>query len=227
LGSESTPKNQETGTTNYWLKNYPKIQQLFSSEMTLNNEKKSDKKYIFENGSIKKLLEVSPQGIPPKYFKLREFLAAKNWKEADYEIYHVMLQVAGREEERWLRVEDLEKFPCEDLRIIDQLWVQYSDGKFGFSVQKKIYKDLGGTREYNREVWEKFGKKVGWYINESWQEVKYEKISDESGLIVVPYQGYLPRFGGVSILVSEGWLLGRGGGCVGLLLFGRAETCRL
>ena len=48
-------------------------------------------------------------------------------------------------------------FPCDDLRTIDQLWVHYSNGKFGFSVQKKIYMDeLGGTRDYDKKIWEEF-----------------------------------------------------------------------
>ncbi|MDY7008403.1 MAG: GUN4 domain-containing protein [Cyanobacteriota bacterium] len=97
LSLEST-NNQETGNANYWINNYPKIEKLLCSEMRLNNKQKSGKKYIFENGSIKKLLEVSPQGIPSKYFKLREFLAAKKWKEADEETYRVMLQVSGQKE---------------------------------------------------------------------------------------------------------------------------------
>ena len=79
-----------------------------------------------------------------------------------------MLKVAGREEEGWLRVEDIEKFPCSDLRTIDQLWVKYSDGKFGFSVQKKIYQSLGGTKEYDEKVYCSFGDKVGWRQGRKW-----------------------------------------------------------
>ena len=58
-----------------------------------------------------------------------------------------MLAVAKREKE--LDVNSIDNFPCEDLRTIDQLWVKYSDGRFGFSVQKRIYQNLGGTRGYN------------------------------------------------------------------------------
>lgn len=79
-----------------------------------------------------------------------------------------MLKVAGREEEGWLRVEDIEKFPCSDLRTIDQLWIKYSDGKFGFSVQKKIYQSLGGTKEYDEKVYCSFGDKVGWRQGRKW-----------------------------------------------------------
>ncbi|GCA88403.1 GUN4 domain-containing protein [Microcystis aeruginosa] len=102
------------------------------------------------------------------YTNLRDLLAAEKWKEADEETTRAMLQSAKREKEGWFRVKDFENFSCEDLRIIDQLWVSASQGKFGFSVQKEIYESLGGTREYNEEVWDKFGDRVGWRKGGSW-----------------------------------------------------------
>ncbi|AKV69044.1 MULTISPECIES: GUN4 domain-containing protein [Microcystis] len=97
---------------------------------------------------------------------MHDYLAAENWKEADKETGEVMCRVAGRESEGWLREEDIDNFPCEDLRTINQLWLNYSSGKFGFSVQKEIYESLGGTRKYNSEleveVLEKFADSVGW-----------------------------------------------------------------
>jgi hypothetical protein len=42
------------------------------------------------------------------------------------------------------------------------LWLKFSNGKFGFSVQKEIYQQLGGTREFNLDLWEKFCDTVGW-----------------------------------------------------------------
>ncbi|MEZ2276365.1 MAG: GUN4 domain-containing protein [Microcoleus sp.] len=118
------------------------------------------------------------------YTNLRNLLAAKKWKEADEETARVMLKVAGREKEGWLDRESIEKFPCEDLRTIDQLWVQYSNGRFGFSVQKRIYQSLGGTGEYDSkiweafsEIWEAFGDRVGWRINEYWVGVYYNDLT--------------------------------------------------
>ncbi|TAD96969.1 MAG: serine/threonine kinase [Oscillatoriales cyanobacterium] len=108
------------------------------------------------------------------YINLRNLLAAKKWKEADEETARVMFKVAGREKAGWLDTENIEKFPGEDLRTIDQLWVKYSDGRFGFSVQKRIYQSLGGTRKYNQKVWEAFGDKVGWRKNNEW--LYYEKF---------------------------------------------------
>ncbi len=109
------------------------------------------------------------------YTRLRDLLASGKWKEADIETSRAMLQAAGREKEGWLSREDLDNFSCEDLRIIDQLWLESSQGKFGFSVQKDIFQNLGGTREYNREVWENFSTQVGW--RQGRRMVNYSDIS--------------------------------------------------
>jgi regulator of replication initiation timing len=102
------------------------------------------------------------------YTHLRDLLAEGKWKDADEQTTKAMLQVAGRTDRSWLDKDDIDQFPCEDLRTIDRLWVKYSNGRFGFSVQKEIYQSLGGTREYNREIWRKFGDAVGWRQNGKW-----------------------------------------------------------
>ncbi|NEO56292.1 MAG: Clp protease [Okeania sp. SIO3B5] len=132
------------------------------------------------------------------YTKLRDFLKNREWTEADIETAHCMLKVAQQEEQGYLEVEDIENFPSTDLRTIDQLWVKYSDGKFGFSVQKKIYQSLGGTKEYNREVWEKFGEKVGWKKGDEW--LSYSKLTWKQNSSSHS-TGYLP-------LVFRGFILG-------------------
>ncbi|WP_293340794.1 GUN4 domain-containing protein [Microcoleus sp. CAWBG58] len=96
------------------------------------------------------------------YTKLEQLLSAGKWQEADLETAQKILEVAERQKEGWLDDENIENFSCPDLRAIDRLWVQYSDGRFGFSVQKRIYQSLGGTKEYNREVWTAFSEAVGW-----------------------------------------------------------------
>ncbi|MDJ0553957.1 MAG: GUN4 domain-containing protein [Microcoleaceae cyanobacterium MO_207.B10] len=109
---------------------------------------------------------VSARGV--NYEKLHDLLAEANWKEADEETERCILKVARRVQEGWLRIEDIDNFPCEDLCIINQLWVKYSNGKFGFSVQKRIYQSVGGTREYDRQIWEAFCNKVGWNQRGKW-----------------------------------------------------------
>ena len=149
------------------------------------------------------------------------------WKEADEETLEVMLQVANRPQQGYLNSEDIEKFPCEDLRIIDQLWVKYSitkeypEGKFGFSVQKKIYESLGGTREYNKEVWENFCTEIGWR-----QGDKYLNYSDQTGLLA--REGHLPRWATVTMAIKfYRDQKRRGPRNRGSYLFSRAKTCNL
>ena len=124
-----------------------------------------------------------------KYQELEGFLAAANWQQADQETVRRMLEAMGKEYntykmweelvrkkykilswqtfetkgEQYVSVEDIENFPSEDLRIIDHLWVKYSDGRFGFSVQKRIYQSLGGTKEYDEKIWGIFRDRVDWY----------------------------------------------------------------
>ncbi|MDJ0798408.1 MAG: serine/threonine-protein kinase [Calothrix sp. MO_167.B12] len=97
------------------------------------------------------------------YRRLRDLLQAGEWKQADKETLAVMLKASGREEERWLNTESIESFPCTDLRTIDQLWVKYSDGRFGFSVQKRVWESVVG--ENLHASYRKFGERVGWYYD--------------------------------------------------------------
>lgn len=106
------------------------------------------------------------------YTHLQDLLKANKWQEADQETAKKMSEVMGRQKEGWLRIEDIEKFPCIDLLTIDRLWVKYSWGRFGFSVQKTIWQQYGSPTEYG-ENWEKFGEAVGWRIK-GWKEVNRE-----------------------------------------------------
>jgi serine/threonine-protein kinase len=128
----------------------------------------------------------SEKGIA--YRKLRDLLVAGNWKDADYETYLVMLQAVGREKNDWIRDEELLNFPCTDLRTIDSLWVKYSNGKFGFSVQKQIYLECGGKADgkYDEEVWEEFTDRVGWRMDGEWRLQLTYTLSTYS------YHGHLP-----------------------------------
>lgn len=126
------------------------------------------------------------------YTKLEQLLAAGQWKEADGETFKKMLEVAGRQQEGWLRFEDIKKFSCPDLRDMDRLWVKYSDGRFGFSVQKQIYQNLGGTKEFNGDVWVRFYEEVGWtkkggeFLFLSYSQLTYNKFNAPSA--------HLPRW---------------------------------
>jgi WD40 repeat protein len=96
------------------------------------------------------------------YTWLRELLIAGQWERADSETTAIMLEISGRKAEDWLRPEDIEQFPCTDLLTIDRLWIKYSKGRFGFSVQKRIWQSVGGTKNADYKIYRSFGKRVGW-----------------------------------------------------------------
>ncbi|EAZ88775.1 GUN4 domain-containing protein [Crocosphaera chwakensis] len=149
-----------------------------------------------------------------RYQKLEELLKNQQFKDADYETYRLMIETVGKEERQYFDPEDFDTFPGEELRTIDQLWVKYSKGKFGFSVQKKIYVDkLGGTRNYNEKIWYEFCDRVGW--RKGGDYVSYSDLTFE--LIDTTPVGHLP-------FLRESTSLFRGD--LGSL-FSRAKTCHL
>jgi serine/threonine-protein kinase len=134
------------------------------------------------------------------YTKLRDLLKAGEWKQADEETTRVMLAVCGRQKEGWLKDENIDNFPCSDLRTIDQLWVKYSNGHFGFSVQKRIYQSLGGTRQYDEKIWEAFGDRVGWRKQRK-QGKLWLYYKDITFALTAP-QGHLPVVGGILLRIE-------------------------
>ncbi|MDY7006960.1 MAG: GUN4 domain-containing protein [Cyanobacteriota bacterium] len=64
-------------------------------------------------------------------------MALGEWKEADEETEKCILKAANREIEGWLNSESIKILPVQDLRKIDELWLNFGKGRFGFSVQKK------------------------------------------------------------------------------------------
>lgn len=107
----------------------------------------------------------------PKYESLEELLQNQQWKEADQETYRLMITIVGRTEGDYFRDKDLKTFPCEDLQTLDRLWIKYSKGKWGFSVQKRIWEECGSPKIYGND-WKKFGERVGWRKKGHWLEHK-------------------------------------------------------
>ncbi len=101
------------------------------------------------------------------YEFMTELLAAGKWKEADRETGTIMLKVSRREKEGYLNYKSIKYFPQDDLCKIDQLWVKYSNGRFGFSIQKRIWE--------NNRNWKKCGYHFGWRENKQWK--KYSQLN--------------------------------------------------
>jgi WD40 repeat protein len=159
-----------------WLKDYLAIhpEALEKLEVCQNRFKAVEVgRNLAKSGDVESATLASPASVPfvsndlsseceIDYAWLRELLVAGQWQRADWETTAIMLKIAGRKAEDWLRPEDIEKFPCTDLLTIDQLWVKYSKGRFGFSVQKRIWQRVGGTKNADYEIYRSFSKRVGW-----------------------------------------------------------------
>lgn len=126
----------------------------------------------------------SDRGID--YTSLQFLLGNHQWKEADGETWKVLCEAVGKHYKSYLYPDDLTKIPCPDLETIDRLWVKYSEGHFGFSIQSQIYETVG--RDYGL-----FCQKIGWLTYNSHN----------------PYQGLQFRLSApVGHLPSRVWVTG-------------------
>jgi hypothetical protein len=160
----------------------------------------------------------SEKGID--YTRLRDLLKAGQWRDADKETYAVMIRAVGKKSGEWFSREELLNFPCTDLRTIDGLWVKYSQGKFGFSVQKQIYVECGAQLdgEYpGDKIWHEFCDRVGWR-----KGGKYLNYSDLKADLSLSPTGEFPGFGGLGSFVFWVWPFG---GRLGSSLASRLVNC--
>jgi hypothetical protein len=128
--------------------------------------------------------------------RLREFLAAGKWKQADQETEMLILEAAGRKG-NLLNVESIQKLSCLDLRTIDQLWVEFSKGRFGFSVQKQIWECFGNNTNTEYQLYCQFGNHVGWRKHERW--LWYNQMTFN---LSAP-EGHLPQWGLEAVLLGK------------------------
>lgn len=133
----------------------------------------------------------SEKGID--YTQLRDLLKAGEWKEADQETYEVMIRTVGKKSGDWFTSDELLNFPCADLKTIDRLWVKYSNGQFGFSVQKEIYVQCGGKLDGNypgAKIWDEFCDRIGWRVNGSY--ISYSRVTFSTSAPRRQLPGHLP-----------------------------------
>jgi hypothetical protein len=130
-----------------------------------------------------------PQGIVPlkslrgiDYKSLQRSLAQHDFQVADQITLEKLCELSGAAASRrkWVYFTEIDGFPIEDLQTIDQLWLAHSEGKFGFSVQRKLW--LGVDKN-----WEALWPKIGWREGKKWTRYPQEFIWD----LTAP-RGHLP-----------------------------------
>ncbi len=111
-----------------------------------------------------------PQGVVPltsvqemNYLPLQQALAAKEFQTADRLTLQSLCELAGATavQRKWLYFSEIKRLPITDLRTVDTLWRVYSEGRFGFSVQRQLW--LSAGKNWNT-LWET----IGWKSGNNW-----------------------------------------------------------
>ncbi|MEO1743132.1 MAG: GUN4 domain-containing protein [Cyanobacteria bacterium J06629_9] len=123
------------------------------------------------------------------YTQLEQYMVDGDWKAADQYTYRMLYQVLKKPHKSGFNPRELLNFPCEDLVRIDGLWVQHSQGKFGFSVQKDLWVECGGKLDgkWDFETYKKLSDRMGWRID---GKFRFDQISYELKDSSIP--GHLP-----------------------------------
>lgn len=130
-----------------------------------------------------------PQGLVPlqsangiDYSDLQSLLVEQQFEAADRLTLQKLCELAGPTacQRKWLYFTEVNTFPVVDLQTIDTLWRVYSEGKFGFSVQRELWLSL------NRN-WEKLWPKIEWKSGNIWTRYPNEFTWDMSAP-----RGHLP-----------------------------------
>ena len=129
---------------------------------------------------IEEIWERDRLGIDDAYHQLKQELAKEEWQKANETTKSLMFKISNQEQTGSLSQDIIQKIPSRDVRVINNVWVQYSRGRFGFTVQQKL-------RQHNN--YQDFLVQIGWRNNDSW--LKYEKLDFTTN---AP-QGHLPYCG--------------------------------
>ena len=131
-----------------------------------------------------------------KYEILESLLSSNNFFEANKFTQDILLELAGDKikQRNWMYFTDVHSINHQSVSDLNCLWELYSQGNFGFSIQKRIWISVNKN-------WKKFWKKIGWVNSNS----KWLKYPGEFMWVANAPQGHLPLFNqlrGVYVLES-------------------------
>ncbi len=104
-----------------------------------------------------------PSACGLDYRDLEQLLSTGAFQAADQLTLKKMCVLAGplALKRGWIYFTEVNRFPTVDLRTIDELWVRYSQEKFGFSVQRQVWLSTGKN-------WDLLWDKIGWKKEDEW-----------------------------------------------------------
>ena len=116
------------------------------------------------------------------YSPLQQYLLNESYEDADRFTSSKLRELAGEKAVKrgYVYFSEVELIPTIDLSTLDKLWILYSRGKFGFTVQAKILSSVGGR-------YDKLWPRIGWKKDGVW--TRYPKAFNWS--IEAP-NGHMP-----------------------------------
>lgn len=127
----------------------------------LNGEDASLRQSFLERHPAGWLAVSSAAGID--YAPLQHHLMLQEFEAADRLTSEVLRQLAGPDavSRGYVFYSEVAGMPSVDLESLDRLWLVYSQGRFGFSVQGRLLKACGGQ-------WERLWPRLGWKQDGRW-----------------------------------------------------------
>ena len=124
----------------------------------------------------------APSDVGFDYSPLQRYLLNECYEDADRFTSSKLRELAGEKAVKrgYVYFSEVESIPSIDLSTLDKLWIVYSRGKFGFTVQAKILDSLGGR-------YDKLWPRIGWKKDGIW--TRYPKAFNWS--IEAP-NGHMP-----------------------------------
>ncbi len=101
------------------------------------------------------------QQLDSLYRHLQQLLHLGQWQAADQTTTQLMLYLSQRQREGNFGIEEIRHFPCQHLTLLDRAWRYYSQDRFGFSVQRDLWRRC--PRDYQA-----MGEAVGWRAQGIW-----------------------------------------------------------
>ena len=103
----------------------------------------------------------TPSASGIEYSDLQRALLTEDFKEADRLTSCVLRELAGDQavQRGYVYFSEVPAMEALDLTTLDRLWIAYSQGRFGFTVQSRLLKALDGRYErlWPRIGWKKDG----------------------------------------------------------------------
>ena len=104
-----------------------------------------------------------PSEVGFDYSPLQRYLLNESYEDADRFTSSKLRELAGEKAVKrgYVYFSEVESIPSIDLLTLNKLWIVYSRGKFGFTVQAKILDSVGGR-------YDKLWPRIGWKKDGVW-----------------------------------------------------------